>query len=123
MRCGRHEAAVLLSWCIQQIEAATNGLDEIGEALRILLNTAKLVGAGHYERSRDRRNYANDFKPKRVRTHVGALELRVPHGASWSVLPFLARARHTIRARVETGTGRDARKVSRSARWLPLQWR
>lgn len=71
----------------------TSGLDEIGEALRILLNAAMLIererfiGAGHYERSPDRRDYANGFKPKRVRTRVGELELQVPQVRSSQFYP------------------------------------
>lgn len=71
----------------------TSGLDEIGEALRILLNAAMLiererfVGAGHYERSPDRRDYANGFKPKRVRTRVGELDVRVPQVRSGQFYP------------------------------------
>jgi putative transposase len=71
----------------------THGLDELGEALRILINAAMLiererfVGAGHYERSPDRRDYANGFKPKRVRTRVGELDLRVPQVRSSQFYP------------------------------------
>jgi transposase-like protein len=61
-----------------------SGLDGLADALRVLLNAAMLVererylGAGHYERSDERRGHANGFKPKTVSTRVGRLELKVP---------------------------------------------
>ena len=36
------------------------------------------LGAGPWERSDERRGYANGFKPKTVKSRVGDLELRVP---------------------------------------------
>ncbi|GAB4302160.1 MAG: hypothetical protein Fur0034_16670 [Desulfuromonadia bacterium] len=47
-----------------------NGLDGAGEALRILVNEAakiersEFLGARPYERTENRRDYANGFKPK-----------------------------------------------------------
>lgn len=61
-----------------------HGFDEMGKSLRILLDTAMLIererylGAAHYERTEERQGYANGFKPKTVKTRVGALELAVP---------------------------------------------
>jgi len=61
-----------------------HGFDEMGKSLRILLDTAMLIererylGAGHYERTEERQGHANGFKPKTVKTRVGALELSVP---------------------------------------------
>jgi putative transposase len=61
-----------------------HGFDEMGKSLRILLDTAMLIererylGAGHYERTEERQGHANGFKPKTVKTRVGALELLVP---------------------------------------------
>jgi putative transposase len=60
------------------------GTDGLAEALRILLNAAMLFERQHflnadpYERTSDRRDYANGFKPKRLRTRVGELDLRIP---------------------------------------------
>jgi putative transposase len=62
-------------------EQGTNGLTE---AIRILLNAAMLferehfLNAAPYERTEQRRDYANGFKPKRLRTRVGELDLRIP---------------------------------------------
>jgi transposase-like protein len=50
------------------------GLDGMAEAYRILLNEAMkaersaVLNAGAYERSPDRRGYANGFKPKTLAT-------------------------------------------------------
>jgi len=61
-----------------------NGLDGMAKAVEILLNEAmklersEFLRAGPYERSADRQGYANGFKPKRVKTRVGELELAVP---------------------------------------------
>lgn len=63
---------------------AQSGLDGLSDALRILLNAAMLLererylGAAAYERTPERRGYANGFKPKTLATRVGQLELQVP---------------------------------------------
>jgi transposase-like protein len=60
------------------------GTDGLLEAVRILLDAAMLfererfLGAAPYERTPDRRDYANGFKPKRLRTRLGELDLRIP---------------------------------------------
>ena len=61
-----------------------NGLDGMAKAVEILLNEAmklersEFLRAGPYERHADRQGYANGFKPKRVKTRVGELELAIP---------------------------------------------
>ena len=61
-----------------------NGLDGAGEALRILINEASKIERAHFlnaqphERSTDRTDYANGFKPKTVMTRVGELTFAVP---------------------------------------------
>jgi transposase-like protein len=61
-----------------------NGLEGMPALLRILLNeTMKMerseaLGAGHYERSDDRKGYANGFKPKTVNTRVGKVTVQIP---------------------------------------------
>ena len=63
---------------------ADEGFDGLGEALGLLLDEMmKLersahLRAGPYERSDQRRGYANGFKAKRVKTRVGELDLAVP---------------------------------------------
>ena len=60
------------------------GADGLLEAARILLDAAMLfererfLNAAPYERTPERRDYANGFKPKRLRTRLGDLDLRIP---------------------------------------------
>jgi putative transposase len=62
----------------------TNGLDGAGEALRILVNEAskieraQFLNANSHERTTERTDYANGFKPKTVMTRVGELTFDVP---------------------------------------------
>jgi putative transposase len=61
-----------------------NGLDGAGEALRILVNEASKIERNHFlnaqphERTVERVDYANGFKPKTVMTRVGELTFDVP---------------------------------------------
>lgn len=61
-----------------------NGFAGMSNALQILLNEAMeiersaFLQAAPYERSATRRGFANGFKPKRVVTRAGELDLRVP---------------------------------------------
>lgn len=60
------------------------GSDGLADAFRILLNAAMLferqrhLNAAPYERTQQRRDYSNGFKPKRLRTRVGDLDLLIP---------------------------------------------
>lgn len=62
----------------------SQGLDGAGEALRILVNEAakiertEYLGAQPYERTPERRDRANGFKPKTVLTRMGELTFAVP---------------------------------------------
>jgi len=69
----------------QVLELLTEqGSDGLLEAARILLDAAMLfererfLNAAPYERTPQRRDYANGFKPKRLRTRLGELDLRIP---------------------------------------------
>lgn len=70
-----------------------SGSDSFGEAFRILLNAAMLIerqqflNAEPYERTPQRRDYANGFKAKRLQTRVGELDLRVPQVRSSEFYP------------------------------------
>jgi putative transposase len=70
-----------------------SGSDSLGEAFRILLNAAMLLERQHflnaepYERTPERRDYANGFKAKRLQTRVGQLDLRVPQVRSSQFYP------------------------------------
>lgn len=61
-----------------------NGLDGMGEALRILMNEAmklersEFLRAAPYERRAERVGHANGFKEKTVRTRVGEIPLQIP---------------------------------------------
>jgi len=60
------------------------GFDGIQDVLETVLNVAmriereKALGAAPHERTDDRRGYANGFKPKALRTRMGALALQIP---------------------------------------------
>ena len=63
---------------------AEEGFDGMAQAIETLMNEAmKLqrtdaLGVGPYERSTERRGYANGFKPKAVNSRLGRLNLQVP---------------------------------------------
>lgn len=63
---------------------AEHGTDGMQEAFQTLLNIAmrtereQVLGAGPHERTPNRRGYANGFKPKTLRTRIGALTVQVP---------------------------------------------
>ena len=67
---------------LQQI--AAEGLDAMPELIRILINSAmrierqRFLGVGPYERSPERRDHANGYKPKTVSTRVGKINFSVP---------------------------------------------
>jgi putative transposase len=61
-----------------------HGFDGMAEAIEILMNEAmklersEVLGARPHERTESRRGYANGFKPKRVNSRLGELNLQVP---------------------------------------------
>lgn len=63
---------------------ATHGTDVIAEAFTMILDRAmklersQVLGAEPYERTDNRRGYANGFKPKTLNTAVGKLDVSVP---------------------------------------------
>lgn len=72
---------------------ADQGFDGMAQAMQLLLNEvmklerSEALGARPYERSIDRRGYANGFKPKTVNTRVGKLELSVPQARGVEFYP------------------------------------
>ena len=74
-------------------QLSEQGTDGFAEALRLLLNIAMLFEREHflqaapYERTSERRDYANGFKPKRLRTRLGDLDLRIPQVRSSEFYP------------------------------------
>jgi putative transposase len=61
-----------------------NGFDGMADVLRILLNEAmkiereQALSAGPYQRTADRKGYANGYKPKTVDTRMGRITVDVP---------------------------------------------
>ena len=61
-----------------------HGFDGMARAIQILINEAmkiernEVLGAEPYQRTQQRRGYANGFKPKTLSTRVGNVELQVP---------------------------------------------
>lgn len=72
----------LLATLMQMVNE--NGLEAVAETFRILLNEAMKIErdqslcAGLYERTDNRRGYANGYKPKTVDTRMGRLMVNVP---------------------------------------------
>lgn len=61
-----------------------HGFDGMARAIGILVNEAmkiersEVLGAQPYERTSERRGYANGFKPKTLQTRIGKVQLQVP---------------------------------------------
>ena len=61
-----------------------SGMEGLADAVATLLNEAmklersRFLQAGPYERSDQRRGYANGFKDKTIRSRLGVLGLRIP---------------------------------------------
>jgi len=72
----------LLDQIVNDISA--KGTDALAESFRLLLNHAmaaersKALGAAPYERSDQRKGYANGFKDKSLQTRLGELTVKVP---------------------------------------------
>ena len=78
----RHEHGNELDAVMELV--AEHGTDAIASAFATLLNLAmrlqrdQALGAAAYERSDQRRGYANGYKPKTIATRVGEMTVRVP---------------------------------------------
>ena len=63
---------------------ADHGFDGMARAMELLINECmkierqQALGVGPYQRSEERRGQANGFKPRRLKTRVGELQLAVP---------------------------------------------
>jgi len=63
---------------------AERGFDGMAQAMELLINECmkierqQALGVGPYQRSEVRRGQANGFKPRRLKTRVGPLQLAVP---------------------------------------------
>lgn len=74
---------------------ASEGLEGLQSAIELLVNEAMLLererhlGASAYERSTERSDYANGFKPKQLKTRIGKLSLQVPQVRKGDFYPGL----------------------------------
>jgi putative transposase len=65
-------------------EIATQGLDYLPELMRLMINSAMkaerqhYLGAAPYERSAERRDQGNGFKPKSMQTRLGDIQFAIP---------------------------------------------
>lgn len=77
-----------------------HGFEGMAGCLQALFNEAMRIersahlGAGPYERTGERMGYANGFKPKRVKTRLGELDLEIPQvrDLAQGVEPFYPKA-------------------------------
>jgi len=82
-----------------------NGLDGLSKAVSLLINEAMLIEreryikASPYERTDNRIDYANGYKPKKLNTRIGSLELSVPQVREGDFYPsFLERGLRSEKA-------------------------
>ena len=74
-------------------QLAEQGMDYMPELIRILLNLAmraerqKHLGVAPYERSADRKGYANGFKEKTLKTRLGEINFDIPQVRDGSFYP------------------------------------
>lgn len=70
--------------------------------LAMQIERERFLGAGHYERTPERHGYANGYKPKRIDTPAGTVNVQVPKTAGHDGEPFypqsLERGRRSVRA-------------------------
>jgi transposase-like protein len=65
-------------------QIAVNGFDKLPELIRIVVNAAmqaerqQYLGAAPYQRTPDRQDQANGYKPKTVKTRLGEITFEVP---------------------------------------------
>jgi putative transposase len=80
--------------CNEVVELlADHGFDGMAQAIETLMNEAMkleradVLQAAPYERTDERRGYANGFKPKTVKSRLGRLELQVPQARGVEFYP------------------------------------
>lgn len=70
--------------------------------LAMQIERERFLGAGHYERSPERRGHANGYKPKLIDTPAGTVSVQVPKTSGHDGDPFypqsLERGRRSVRA-------------------------
>ena len=70
-------------------------------SLAMQIERERFLGAGHYERTPERQGYANGYKPKRIDTPAGTVNVEVPKTAG-------TMARRSTRNRWSAAAGRCA---------------
>jgi len=85
--------------------ASQEGCEGFREIFTLLMNAAMILerenylGASAYERSEDRRGYANGYKPKTVKTRMGSVDLSIPQTRDGNFYPqSLEKGRRSERA-------------------------
>jgi putative transposase len=83
----------------------TNGFANVADVVGILMNSAMQIERSRhlqaipYERTEERRGYANGFKPKTLKTRFGEVQLSVPQTRNSSFYPqSLERGQRSERA-------------------------
>ena len=72
---------------------AEHGFDGMARAVAVLLNEvmklerSRALGAAPYQRSEQRKGYANGFKPKTLHTRLGPIEVQVPQARDLDFYP------------------------------------
>lgn len=106
-------------------QIAATGLEALPEMIRLLVNTAmqaerqQYLGAEPYQRSPERQDHANGYKPKTVKTRVGEITFAVPQVRDGNFYPqALEKGLRSERALTLTlaemyVTGVSTRKVAR----------
>ena len=104
------------------------GLESLPELIRVLVNEAmKLereqhLGAEAYERTAERRGYANGYKPKRVKTRVGEIEFAIPQVREGEFYPgALEKGLRSERALSRTSTSCPRSRVSVRRTGIPMR--
>ena len=84
--------------------------------LALRLERERYPGAGHYERSGNRRGYANGYKPKRLGTPAGTHRVQVPKTSGHEDEPFYPqspeRGQRSVRAVMLAEAEMDIKGVS-----------
>ena len=77
--------------------------------LAMRIERERFLGAGHYERTPERRGYANGTRPKKIDTPAGTVRLEVPKTAGHEApfYPPSPGARTALLPRCHAGRGGD----------------
>ena len=108
----RKDTAVeaILEQLIEQGPGDLAGVFARAFELAMQIERERFLGAGHYERTPERRGYANGTKPKRIDTPAGTVNVQVPKTAGHergAVLPAIAGAGAAFSPSGHAGCRRD----------------